>query len=151
MTETRIPMAIHHQDKTQGVKPISMRQSITNGWQQATKTLTEMACERNVGGSSGIGKREPTAKIVDFSIDPAGFWLWTTIYVEKTASEGRRINAWFCCCCVCRSAFHIFWHNFNFTNDYLLLSILCHDCRLNVNSRPRSIKKDSIHFVLLFL
>ena len=38
----------------------------------------EMACEGHVGGSSGIGKREPTAKIADFSIDPDGFWLRAT-------------------------------------------------------------------------
>lgn len=58
-----------------------------------------MFCEQHGGRGSRIGKREPTAKKDNFSIDPTELLaIRTTIHVERTASKGRSINTLFLCC-----------------------------------------------------
>ena len=93
-------MAIHHRDKT--------RRHQNNICLAAHHEWLITSRQGSEGEGDGLwarwrrefwnSKREPTpAKIANFSIDPAGFWLRTTMYVERTASKGRRINASFCC------------------------------------------------------
>ena len=47
----------------------------------------------NMEEFENIGKRQLTAKFLDFCVDFERFSLQTTIVAERTVSKGRRINA----------------------------------------------------------